>query len=79
MNVYTVECEISATLQSKRVTRKSSVLVGANSPEEITVEKINGDPIYIHRLIPRWIGGKLREQYKCTRIIEIKGPIGQTL
>ena len=71
MRVFNVTAEITTHICSKKVTRKSEVLVGVLEVEQITVELLN-KPEYLHKLVPRFIGGKMRESYKCSKIINIK-------
>lgn len=73
--VYEVSAEITAFIQSKKTTRKGEVIVSAQSAEAITLEVLN-EPQNLHRLIPKFLSGKLREGYKCTKILNVKGPLG---
>ena len=74
--VYQVEVEISAVLQAQKTTRKSSILVGVADPSEITLEMLQREPAAAHNAVPRWISGKIRDQYRITKILSISGPIG---
>ena len=72
MMIYEVEAEISAVLQAKPTTRKGTCLISAATPNEITPAYINADPAALARLVPRFITGKLREQYKVSRVLSVK-------
>ena len=73
--VYEVKAVIRTVIQSKPVERKNSIVLGAESPEAITLEVLN-QPQNLARLIPHFIKGMLRNNYKVVKIIEIKGPLG---
>jgi hypothetical protein len=71
VRVFNVTAEITTHICSKKVTRKSEVIVGALEVESITVELLNRAE-YLHKLVPRFITGKLRDSYKCSKVINIK-------
>lgn len=70
MKVFNVTAEITTHICSKKVTRKSEVIVGVLEMEDITVNLLN-TPEYLHRLVPRFIGGKLRDSYKVSKILNV--------
>ncbi len=73
--VFEVTAELKAFIQSQETKRKNSIIIEAARAEEITIELLS-KPENLHRLIPRFLSGKLREGYKVSKIIEIKGPLG---
>ena len=70
--IYEIECEIFAVLQAKRTTRKGTCLISAATPQEITPEYVNRDHSALARLVPRFVTGKLRDQYKVSRVLSVK-------
>ena len=73
--VYSFEVELTAILQAQPVKRKSSVIIGTDNPDSMSVEEINR-PENLHRAIPRFLTGKIREAYKCTKVLGFSGPVG---
>ena len=66
--VYSFDVELTAILQAQPVKRKSSVIIGTDNPENMSVEEINR-PENLHRAIPRFLTGKIRDAYKCTKVL----------
>ena len=75
MKVYLFQVELSCILQAKKVTRKNSIVIGCDDPSKVTLEELNR-PENLHRAIPGFITGKIREMYRVSKIISYSGPVG---
>ena len=73
--VFEVTATIRTFVQSKPVDRDCSIVLGAESEKAIDVDLLS-QPQNLSRLIPGFVSGKMRNNYKVIKIVSIVGPLG---